>query len=119
MAKHCISKEKIEKSSIDWLLTVVGEQKTQEVHAGLHTVIDLVLSDNPDDTQPDVSYINASPEAFGSLAQSLGKNAIFWQGGALSLLLNHNRAGLVKNLAKLHSLAGGGHYDVASGNSCS
>ena len=46
---------------------VVGEQKTQEVHAGLHTVIDLVLSDNPEDTQPDVSYINASPDLAGQL----------------------------------------------------
>ena len=44
---------------------VVGEQKTKEVHAGLHTVIDLVLSENPDDAQPDVSYINASPDLTG------------------------------------------------------
>ena len=44
---------------------VVGEQKTQEVHAGLHTVIDLVLSDNADDPQPDVSYINANPDLTG------------------------------------------------------
>ena len=44
---------------------VVGDQKTQEVHAGLHTVIDLVLSDNADDPQPDVSYINANPDLTG------------------------------------------------------
>ena len=44
---------------------VVGDQKTAEVHAGLHTVIDLVLSDNPDEPQPDVSYINASPDLTG------------------------------------------------------
>ena len=44
---------------------VVGDQKAQEVHAGLHTVIDLVLSDNADDPQPDVSYINASPDLTG------------------------------------------------------
>ena len=44
---------------------VVGSQQTQELHAGLHTVIDLRLSENPDDPQPDVSYINANPDLTG------------------------------------------------------